>query len=321
MTTYADVLAAVLSLDAYNRGYNPELNFAANSDASGTAIGDATVVQSEASPNSSFYAVAYEWQGETIIAFRGTVFAGSPDLGDVLNGWTLSGGYDGAAQAQLALDFYATIGNEHLQTNGVPNDLLLTGHSLGGGLAGFVADVAGTPATVFDDIPFGPAVVADILALDHAQGMGSYYYALLDGGRDPVTGKQYQAVPGSSANINQFIVFGEVATGLRAASFGISQGLFMAETADPVLAAIMAARGAILDNTVNSTTLQSYAGLGSSPIDLHSQALMTLLTYADWQQDTAWQSIGVALNLAFGNAQVADALGGQWHVHDGQLAR
>ena len=58
-----DLFLAILAMDAYNRGYNPGI--ADLSDTVGTQIGTATI-----SNRSSFYAVAYAWNGDTIMASR-----------------------------------------------------------------------------------------------------------------------------------------------------------------------------------------------------------------------------------------------------------
>jgi hypothetical protein len=187
---------AILALDAYNRGYNPGMTFTGDSDSVGTEIGDATILQATddlPSQNSSFYAVAYSWEGETVISYRGTTFENNAaNLGDVLNGWTLSLGFSQASQAQQALSFYTQIRNQ------VSGSIQLTGHSLGGGLAGFVSDLTGAPADVFNNIPFGSGVAAEILSNDLA--------ALQSG-----TGAQgLQPLPSSSASVRQFITFGEL---------------------------------------------------------------------------------------------------------------
>jgi hypothetical protein len=104
MATSNDLFLAILALDAYNRGYHPGL-----SGLTGTQIGTATITSQEYSAvqvAADFYAVAYSWNGQTVISYRGTEFEGSPSLGDLLNGWTLSLGNGSASQPQLAKDFY-----------------------------------------------------------------------------------------------------------------------------------------------------------------------------------------------------------------------
>ena len=62
------VFKAVLALDAYNRGYNTGLS--ALSDATGEALGNATIKgnandQGGVAQSASFYALAYDWTGDT----------------------------------------------------------------------------------------------------------------------------------------------------------------------------------------------------------------------------------------------------------------
>ncbi len=91
-------------------------------------------------------------------------------MGDILNGWSISLGFGQASQAKAALDFYTEV--EAQLAGGVGGqDIILTGHSLGGGLAAFVSALTGTPAEVFNNIPFGSGVVAQILSHDISQGM------------------------------------------------------------------------------------------------------------------------------------------------------
>ena len=68
-----DVFRAILALDSYNRGYHPGIE--GLSSAVGTNIGMATIIGDDgqqAAQDIGFYAIAYEWNGETIISYRGT---------------------------------------------------------------------------------------------------------------------------------------------------------------------------------------------------------------------------------------------------------
>ncbi len=113
MTMNRDLFLAILSLDAYNRGYNPGIS--GMSDAAGTAIGDASIVKTGedsagVAKSAGFYAVAYTWNGEKVISYRGTTFElGTNTLKDVFYGWTLGIGFDNASQANLALQFYQDV--------------------------------------------------------------------------------------------------------------------------------------------------------------------------------------------------------------------
>jgi hypothetical protein len=72
----SDLMMAVLSMDAYNRGYGAGLSVP------GTSVGYAAIIQDSSilkdnNGNSldqpaNFYAVAYQWNGQTVVSFRGT---------------------------------------------------------------------------------------------------------------------------------------------------------------------------------------------------------------------------------------------------------
>jgi hypothetical protein len=74
-----EVMLSLLALDSYNRGYGQSVGGLSNSG----MIGKATIRrQSNINENSTevaagFYAIAYEWNNETVISYRGTNF---PDL-------------------------------------------------------------------------------------------------------------------------------------------------------------------------------------------------------------------------------------------------
>ncbi len=76
MATSTELMYAILAMDSYNRGYNPAID--GLSDAIGAQIGNAMISNRSSSDANSpavasgFYAVAYEWNGETIISYRGT---------------------------------------------------------------------------------------------------------------------------------------------------------------------------------------------------------------------------------------------------------
>ncbi len=68
----SEVFKAILALDAYNRGYHPGI--AGLSAATGTKIGTAEITADDGDSDAQaigFYAVAYDWNGETIISYRG----------------------------------------------------------------------------------------------------------------------------------------------------------------------------------------------------------------------------------------------------------
>ena len=101
-----EVFLSLLALDSYNRGYGENVGGLA---ASGS-IGSATIVtdalgelDEQAVLNTGFYAIAYNWNGQKVISYRGTNFEpnwnsvsdflNSPAVKDAWNGWSLGGGF------------------------------------------------------------------------------------------------------------------------------------------------------------------------------------------------------------------------------------
>ncbi|MGJ8573381.1 MAG: calcium-binding protein [Hoeflea sp.] len=173
MNISPELFMAILSMDSYNRGYQSGLGGidGLGSDV-GTKLGNASVLYASDSSEGSaeraagFYAVAYQWNGDTVISYRGTdddSILGNPwtSPSDVYNGWPLGGGDYTASQAQLATDFLAATTNQ--VTSG---SVVLTGHSLGGGLAGYLSQLYGNEAVLFDPMTYLQA--AQNLAADYA---------------------------------------------------------------------------------------------------------------------------------------------------------
>jgi hypothetical protein len=159
MTTTTNVSSSLfeglLSLDAYNRGYNPQVQLPAGVN-SQDPIGDATYKEDtsaiEAYKNDGFYAIAYDWKDKDgnekiIISYRGTDSAGEDPVqaggSDILNGWLVGTGIL-AAQATDAEAFYKTTTGLTDIFVPAPSNVIFTGHSLGGGLAGLVGEMFGS---------------------------------------------------------------------------------------------------------------------------------------------------------------------------------
>jgi hypothetical protein len=145
MAISRDLFLSILALDSYNRGYNAGITMVGD-DAPQTKLGTATILQSNGTADSvwkGFYGIAYNWNGEKVISYRG---ADNPDklndpvsgANDILNGWVAGLGYTSASQLGMAADFYKSVtGSASVYTRN--NNVTLTGHSLGGGLAGYVS--------------------------------------------------------------------------------------------------------------------------------------------------------------------------------------
>ena len=78
-----EVFLSLLALDAYNRGFDPGLSGLPESGLIGTAaIREFQPGEQEGWEEAGFYAIAYEWNDETIISYRGTNFPGGIAKGD-----------------------------------------------------------------------------------------------------------------------------------------------------------------------------------------------------------------------------------------------
>jgi hypothetical protein len=166
-----DLYKAIFAMDAYNRGYASSIDYG-QSDVVNTQIGEAYISATRGQADAigiGFYGVAYSLSGETIISYRGTDFLNgdrSQGIGaDTLYGYGLGGGIpDLAPQGNMAIEFYKgiveTVYGTGIDLNSPALNVSLTGHSLGGGLAGYVADLYGQDAVIFDNMSFEDSAAA-----------------------------------------------------------------------------------------------------------------------------------------------------------------
>jgi hypothetical protein len=177
LTITPELFLAILSMDAYNRGYGAGIKDGGGADRDGlgdgigTRIGTATVSNRSSSLLNSpefaagFYALAYTLDtDQTVISYRGTdglTLGSSPISGgsDIFNGW-IQGAGTPTDQSRLALDFYNDVTNGGLPTADTAPNTIVTGHSLGGGLAGLVSTLTGVKGVGFDHMPI--AIVAQV---------------------------------------------------------------------------------------------------------------------------------------------------------------
>lgn len=177
-----ELFLAILSMDAYNRGYNAgfsniideDIGLDSNSGLGGVGseIGDAVVVRqdnSEQAQSIGFYAVSYQWGGKSIVSYRGTDNLNFPfsSSNDIANGWINATGTT-TQQAELALEFYQEVTGQSVFNNSTPLDTIVTGHSLGGGLAQIVSSLSGVTGYGFDWMPAGLAAAALAIVEDDA---------------------------------------------------------------------------------------------------------------------------------------------------------
>jgi Ca2+-binding RTX toxin-like protein len=160
---------SILALDSYNRGYNSGL---AELGSENGRLGNARIFQVTENQKANwqsigFYAVSYNVSGvssfsgtSTIISYRGTDdFNPLSGASDIWNGWTVGAGFNSGSQARLAIEYYQNLTGGSLYDSAA--SVQLTGHSLGGGLAGFVGALATKASFGFDHMPFGQAALAE----------------------------------------------------------------------------------------------------------------------------------------------------------------
>lgn len=161
---------AILAMDSYNRGYEAGIE---NLGDFGSKIGNATFVTDSRilrDPSNNrrdqavgFYASGYEFSGGTfVISYRGTdnPLGGAFFNGDIWNGWSVGLGTSQSLQAELGFEFFKTVATQMDGVNYDPRtvNISLTGHSLGGGLAGLVGGIYSRPGLLFDNMPFESAL-------------------------------------------------------------------------------------------------------------------------------------------------------------------
>ena len=143
-----NLFKAILAMDSYNRGYGADITI------DGSKLGNSEIIKTSLSLGTmtvagktigldehiGFYGIAYKLaSGEKVISYRGTdELAGDGDVGsDAWYGygvgtWTAEG-----KQAELAFKFYQSVAGA---VDPRLANISLTGHSLGGGLAGLVGE-------------------------------------------------------------------------------------------------------------------------------------------------------------------------------------
>ena len=182
MSISQELMYAILAMDSYDREYNPGILL------SGSNIGTASIGSEEllpaASQSAGFYAVAYQWNDDSIISYRGTDNPGlwADDIAggsDVWNGYGLGVGSPYAEQGRLAAEFYQAVTGTQI-SDPLAESATLTGHSLGGGLAGLIGALYHEDAILFDNMLFELAATS---ACEHANFGDAVWQPL----RDPLS--------------------------------------------------------------------------------------------------------------------------------------
>lgn len=146
MTISPELFMAIFSMDSYNRGYDAGISGLSENGGIGnatitTTLSDVSETFEADAEAAGFYAVAYQWNGETVISYRGTDNPNPLAEGsDFWNGWTLGAGFPQASQGGLSIDFFESVvgggdANSSAFDEGAGDGVIVTGHSLAGGLA------------------------------------------------------------------------------------------------------------------------------------------------------------------------------------------
>jgi hypothetical protein len=179
MTLNRDLFLAILSMDSYNRGYGVGVKkLSETGTLGGATLLAATAEQQRGWQAAGFYALAYDMTGvsgfaagERVISYRGSdniekqtavinflakfpYLIGSgfnilPTDDDVTNGYGVAFGYPDGIQARLSIEFFRAVAGATLEEA----NITVTGHSLGGGLAGLVAGIYNRPGFFVDPMP------------------------------------------------------------------------------------------------------------------------------------------------------------------------
>lgn len=357
-----DLFLAILALDSYNRSYGqrldelavPEFDFEGN-PTSVVKLGEAEIVRDSSVLTdesgrqdiaNDFYAIAYDWNGETVISYRGTDNLGA----DALSGYAVGAGIgDGvvAPQADLAIEFYESLSGQDAFSANTPDDIVLTGHSLGGGLAGLVSTISGVEAIGFDYMPF--AVAGLELALDNLleeQGdisflnLRSELSVGIDGGllggildileeadrQAKNTPEAYEALGLHVPNLDSFrgeFVEGELLTLVRDGTLqalGAGLGVFFGRAGVDWIKfwATSALRTAELEGQIGAREISThgaefgFSGLNPALIQRHSQALLVILKYAEIAESEVsedWQAAAEYILPTLFEDKIAETLG------------
>ncbi|BAM87106.1 conserved exported hypothetical protein [Bradyrhizobium oligotrophicum S58] len=271
----AALINAVLAMDVYNRGVNPTLvvNF--------NRIGSYELVAgSVTSAADNFEAATYQLAGDPstrIISYRGT--DSIADVPGWLGGAGLAGWPTQFPDAEAYYKKWATTSN-----------VSLTGHSLGGGLAGYIAALNDKVAYSYDAMPFEFAAE---VRYDQLHG---FWGALTS---HPVD--RY-------SDIHMISVSGEVLQYVRAAAPILEAPLALLQLG-PIAGALAIADAAIGISSEQKTVLASGTDLGLDPVSLHSIALLTMMQWASDNGAQDWKKAAAVLLAPLEDNSIASAVG------------
>ena len=317
MSISDELYFAILSMDAYNRQISPSDIFAM--EIGDVPVGNATWI-SHILPSGSgdvgFFASTYSLDGNTVISFRGTdASAGDAELWkDILTGWISGAGAIGGdvnslatLQVEIAEAFYDDVLDQSIFA-GPASDVVLIGHSLGGGLAGYLSAISGTPAVVFNDMPFMAAALRRVIDENIDRSI-SNILSIFD-----ATPPQGFVLPPTGDSVSAFRTEGEILEVVRTLAPGIT-GLIFGDDflgSGPFLAGYAASAESAMQKAEYDSKRDEASDLLEALGDaneLHSQALLVSLMYADEFNHTDWYEIGDEFHHSFFSEDIGAAAG------------
>jgi hypothetical protein len=295
-----ELFHAILAMDAYNRGYGAKLT--GLSDAVGTKLGKATVIGSATDAADGFYAIAYELNGKKIISYRGTddttFFSTSSDL---WNGWVQGAGII-SSQSEDAIQFYQRIAGKSVfeQNPGV----VTTGHSLGGGLAGYIGALSNGQAYIYDAMPFGAASITRVIKEQIKQANWITGPAELTAFLTTSLSR-FVMMPDAD-KVHYISVEGEILGAVRTAALtlgsaleiGVATALIASYPAYAITApgnGLLAGPWALAVSLEGTKSTLNPVASGLGGVDLHSQSFLAILQYAKDNNHTEWHKIAQPL--------------------------
>ena len=207
------------------------------------------------------------------------VGAGAPDSIEIKN-------LDLPTQAAFAEAYFETITGKSI-FEGTQTNVIHTGHSLGGGLAGYIASLNSSNALVFDQMPFQAAAL--LRSISHNETL------LIDTIIDAITGgtTTEEFVVPDQEGIEAYSTTGEVNAFIRPIAQIVTAVAILKRGHDPLLAAAVLGWSQTAYLALEHTELDSNSGI-DRPDELHSMSLLTMLMYAAANDNTTMRNTRAA---------------------------
>jgi Ca2+-binding RTX toxin-like protein len=312
-------------MDAYNRGYGAKLP--GLSDSPGTGLGNAIILTSEggdAARAVGFYGIAYAWGARTVISYRGTdnlkVLEGE---NDITNGWVMGAGL-ASRQAPFAEQFYQRVIGQSTPFANAPDNLILTGHSLGGGLAGYMASLSHGRGIVFDAMPYAASAINRVLAHNLAGGLETFANlrpflknGMLDGWSPLPSADKVRSihVEGEILDLARYLWTTPVGSIVQGAEVSVLVAPALTALSDILLYPVRLAQlGVLGGQALQRLQAQEQSqeiplpGTSMSQLGAHSQSLLVMLLFATEAGHVQWERGADRLYTALASQNLADSL-------------